>query len=111
MFTSLPAAGRAVMPTSTIDLTGGWDTIWGAVSSTDPTFFKVMTVVAVALLIGALIGFAWKKRNGGGNTKPLLWTIVVAAILAGPQVIIPIVLNIIEVLIDLIANIGGGATS
>ena len=87
---------------NTVGLVDGWNTLWGAISGVSPQFWTAVTVIGVALLVVAVIGFVWSKRTGRGNSQMLLWTIVIAALCAGPQALIPLVLKVVELLIDLV---------
>jgi len=91
--------------TASVDLTTGWNKLWSAISSAAPTFFNTLAVIGVALIVFAVLGWIWRKWRGGANSKNLMWGLAIGAVLAGPQLIIPAVLKIIEIVITIIVGL------
>lgn len=87
-----------------VNLKGGWGTFWGAITAGFPGITTLMTVIGVALVVFALIKWAWDRRRGGGmgqGSQPLWGALVPGAILAAPAVLFPLLLG----LLDWVANI------
>lgn len=85
-----------------VDMAGAWDEIWSAFTGAfDSDITTLLTVIGAILMIGAIIGFFWEKRRGGGgmggqgNSK-LMWVLAVGALFAAPQVILPFLLTIAD---------------
>ncbi len=85
-----------------VDLKGGWDTFWGAVSAPLSDLVNLLTVIGALLVIGSIIVYFWRRRRGGDTPAPLMWTLLVGAILCAPDAILPLFLG----LLDAIANAG-----
>ena len=87
---------------NTIDLSGKWDTLWaGLVGGTE--FGKItglLGVIGVAIVAMALIKWAWDRRRGGGaGQSGAVWgALLVGALLSAPDLIIPILLTILDVI-------------
>lgn len=88
-------------------LKDGWKAVWSAVTAgTGNGLGTLLLSVGVILMVLALGKWLWDKRKGGGgNSSALLWTAVVGAALAGPEVIFPIMLGIVDWLIDTVVGI------
>lgn len=88
------------------NLKDGWDAVWSAVKTGAPGLSELLLSVGVVLMVFALGKWLWDKRKGGGgNSSALLWTAVVGAALAGPEVIFPIMLGIVDWLINTVVGI------
>ena len=97
---------------SNIDLTSGWDTLWASiVGATGQTFTNVLTVVGVALMIFAAGKWIWSRRTGRGNSNDVTYSMVFGALLAGPQVVIPLILTFFELVINLGVGVFSGVVS
>lgn len=88
-----------------VDFKSGWSGFWNAVTSSWPKLATALTVIGLVLLIWSLIRYAWLKRKGQGNTNDLVFTTIVGAIFAGPQVILPLALGIFDLIINLLVGV------
>lgn len=58
-------------------------------------------MIGVAIIVIAVGKFIWdKKRGGGGGFGSLIWPLVIGGLLAGPDIIIPNLLWIAELVIN-----------
>lgn len=90
-----------------VSLKAGWTTLWGSVSSAAPGLTSMLTVIGVALVLIAVIGWIWqRRRGGGGQSSGMIWTLVVGAVLSAPAVVIPILLTIVDWIINTFINLG-----
>lgn len=97
VYTALPMAGE-------VNLHSGWATFWGAITAGFPGITTLMTVIGVALVVFALLKWAWDRRRGGGmgqGSQPLWGALIPGSILAAPSVLFPLLLG----LLDWVANI------
>lgn len=107
-FTFPPAptdeAVRALDETTRLDLHGSWDMLWGAVEAEAGVVVLLATVIGLCLVLGGVCGWAWQRRKnvGQGNNGVLFGAVVVGALFAAPAVLLPIVL----IIIDAIVNVG-----
>lgn len=93
-----------------IDLSGAWDTLWGAVTaSTGPILTNVLSVLGVIILVLAIFGYIWSRARGRGNAGGLVWAIVIGAVLAAPGVVFPILLTLIDLVINAVIDIVNAA--
>jgi hypothetical protein len=102
-----------------IDLSGGWDTLWG--SLTDATGFgnvmNLVTVIGVAIVVLAFLGWLWKKFSnrpvpgmGSGGGSGLVWAMIVGAVLTAPNLLLPTVLTFVDLLLNAGVSIFQGTT-
>lgn len=90
----------------TSNLSGAWDRFWGIVtgSSGVDTLFTILAIAGMLLIVGAVVKFLWeKRRGGGGNSQAMVWSIIAGGVLAGPSLLIPLVLRIVDFVINLVA--------
>jgi len=92
-----------------VNLSAAWTTFWSAINRGQiSTLLTIVTVIGLIVMVSALLGFVFKKRRGGGgDTKGLWWAIAIGALCSAPNVLIPVILK----LIDLIVNIVLGAVN
>lgn len=99
MFTYLPTADA-------VDFSGSWTTFWGAASPELNSIVTLLGIIGLLMVAGGIIMWIYRKsRGGGGNTSGLVWTIVIGGILAGPNFLIPIILNVVDFFINTIASV------
>jgi hypothetical protein len=56
----------------------------------------LLGVIGMLMVVGGILGWVFQRRKGGGGTAKFIWTFAIGAIIAGPQVIIPAVLKVID---------------
>lgn len=96
----LPTAADAV------DFAGSWDDFWSAAGPELNSIVTLLGIVGLLLVAGGIVMWIYRKsRGGGGNTSGLVWTIVVGGILAGPNFLIPIILNVVDFFINTVAGV------
>jgi len=97
---------------NTLDFSGAWSSFWSAITGT-ANIKGVLTlagVVGLLLVVGAIVTWLFQKRRGGGlaqGTSGLIITIVVGAILAGPNFAIPAILKVVDTLGNAVIKILG----
>lgn len=91
---------------NSVDFAAAWTTFWGAINRGEfSKLMTIITVIGVVVFVFALLGFAWQKRKGGGgNTKGLWWALAIGAVASAPNVIIPILLTIVDLVVNIIAG-------
>lgn len=89
-----------------VNFHGNWTTFWGAAQGQLGGILTLLGIIGLLLVAGAVIMWIYRKsRGGGGNTSGLVWTIVVGAILASPNFLIPMLLRVIDFFINTIAAV------
>lgn len=87
-----------------VNLAGGWNTLWGAISGVvGGQVMTILTIIGVIMVIASVAVYIFNKRRGGGVAQGLgsvLWTLVAGALLAAPQVIIPLLLTLLDLVIN-----------
>lgn len=87
-----------------INLAGGWSKFWTAVSAAIGTqILTLLTIIGVLMVVGAIIKWIFDKRRGGGamqGSGAVLWTLVAGSILAAPAIIVPLLLKILDAVIN-----------
>lgn len=92
-----------------VNLAGGWNTLWSAISTViGGQIMLILTIIGVIMVVFAIGKYFFDKRRGGSAGQGLgvvLWTLVFGSILAAPQVIIPLLLTILDLVINAIIAI------
>lgn len=91
-----------------VDLAGQWSSFWERVNQGGwDRLSQLMTWVGIILVISAVVGWAWKKRHGGGGggSQAVMWAAGIGAFLSAPQVVIPIVLTLVDLLANLVLRL------
>jgi hypothetical protein len=100
---------RTVGDVVTVDLAGAWDKMWSAIQLvTGEEVTTLLTFIGAVLVIFAIGKFIFDKRRGGGATSGLtavIWTLVAGALLAAPNLIIPLALTLLDWIINAIVKI------
>jgi hypothetical protein len=97
--------------TGEIDLSGGWTTVWNAISGPLATFTTFLTAVGVIIIVMAVLKFLWDKRRGSGGggggqgASSIGWAIALGAVLAGPNLILPLVLEVVDIFANAAINL------
>ena len=96
----------AVVPMAGVDLAGKWNAFWGKVQGPAKGVFTLLAIIGMLLIVGAAITWLWQKRKGGGggNSQPLIVAIILGAIFAGPDFIIPTILKVVDFAVELVKN-------
>lgn len=87
---------------SSVDLSGQWGTVWAAFKAAIPGLPRLMGIIAVIMVVVAIITWLWGKRRSirAGDNQIMIGAIVVASVLAAPDLLIPLLLTIIDGLIN-----------
>lgn len=88
-----------------VNLEGSWSQLWGRISGVAPGLFTLLAMIGVGLLVFALATFIWKKRSGGANPQSLMWSAAIGALLSAPSIIIPMLLKLIDLVINLVLGV------
>lgn len=96
------------MTMASVNLASGWSQVWGAVSSAiGSSGTNLLTAIGVIIAIGSVVSFLWERKKGGqGNHHKVLYGLLFGALLAGPVVVIPILLTIADFAINIVLGIG-----
>ena len=87
-----------------MDLVGGWNQLWGAITG-GGNIGVVMAIIGVAIIVVSIVMWIIKKRGGGGAGGAMggfpWWPVIGGAVLAGPTLMIPLILNIVQAVIKI----------
>lgn len=86
-----------------MDLVGGWDNLWNGITGSS-NIGLVMAVVGVALIAFFMLKWLWQKRNGAGGGFPWIG-VGLGAVLAGPEWLFPLLLRILQLIINIVVGI------
>ena len=95
---------------------GWWENIWGTIEANLGGYQALLETVATLILVGAIIKYFWDKRKGGGGyggsgqNSTVIWTMAVAAMIALPGVILPLVLGVVDVLVNFGIDLVSGSS-
>lgn len=105
--TAVPAAAG-----TTIDLHDSWGKLWGAVTAGFPQLPTILTVVGLILLVSAFLKYLWDRRRGqGGNHHPVIGAMCVGAVFAAPAFLLPVVLTLLDGVMNIAANLFSSVSS
>ena len=90
----------------TIDLESGFQTFWSAIPNSAGVA-TVLTAIGVLIILFTVVPWIWQRRKGGfQGMQGFPWMgVVFAAVLAGPQVVIPLLLRVLSLLTNLLIQL------
>lgn len=90
-----------------IDLVSAWNTFWNTVGGViSGPVQTTITVIGIGLILFTVVKYLWDKRRGtGGKTSPIWWTLVFGGVLIAPQVLIPLLLSVLQWVINLVIKV------
>lgn len=98
-----------LLPLLEINLAGQWQTLWGPLSKTGIT--GVLSFVAFVVALIAIVKYFMARAKGGGaDSRGLLWTGIFCLILAAPQILVPILLTMLDWILNFALNVFGSLT-
>lgn len=117
MFNSMSLAAYSQVSTlaakngDTINLKKSWETFFGAIEQTSGfgRILNLLSIIGVVLVAFAVVKWAWDRRRGlnGGGSGAIWGALLIGAILSAPNLLIPIVLQIFDLLVNSISKIWG----
>jgi len=93
---------------ASVNLSTNWSSINSSLTSAlgGSQLSSMLAIVGTVLVVFAVAKWLWdRRRNQGGNHQALLYTLVFGGVLAAPDVIIPMLLSILDVVINLGINL------
>jgi hypothetical protein len=98
----------SILAADKINLSSGWTTFWEGISGSLGGLPTLMTAIGALLVVGAIGKWMWEKRRGGGGgggggggkSEGIIWALALGAMLAAPNLLIPIFLKTL----DIVAN-------
>lgn len=96
---------------STLNLVTAWNTLWKQLTAWAPGLGTILAVVGILVIAIFLGKWAWDKRRGNGGGGFPTMAVVFGLILAGPTIVIPAVLSIIQVLVAIVISMIGWFTT
>jgi hypothetical protein len=87
---------------ASIDFVSSWTTAWNSISAPLGSFTKFIGAIGALMVVAGVVGYVWERRRSGagGNHQKLIWTIIIGAILSAPGVMIPVVLVIVDYIVN-----------
>ncbi len=98
--TLIPLAGD-------VDLSGQWGGLWSTFKTAVPGLPALMGTVAVILVVFAIFSWLWGKRRNikAGDNQAMIGAMIFASVLAAPDLLIPVLLTIIDGLINFVITL------
>jgi hypothetical protein len=102
------AAGPVDIQAGAVNISGQWSTLWGAITSAAPSITGILSAVGALLIIMALVMWIVKRRTqrGMGDMTAVWGSAIVGALLLAPAVVIPLVLTVLDLIINIVISLG-----
>lgn len=97
----------------TVDFVTSWTTLWTPIrNAVGGQVVTIIAVVGVALVVFSFISFLWRRRRGGGvaGMGSLVVPLTIGAILAGPDVVVPLLLHAAQAVVNVAVGVGNTLT-
>jgi len=100
-----------IIGASSVNLVTGWNTVWSAVQTALGPLATLLTAVGAVMVVGGILKWIWDRRRSGGGGgggqghSALIWTIIIGAVLASPDLLIPFFLTVADFIINAIVNL------
>ena len=96
---------------STLNLVTAWNTLWAQLTSWAPGLGTILAVVGMIIIAVSVGKWFWDKRRGSGGGGFPTMAVILGLLLAGPTVVIPVVLAIVQVLFSVVVSMIAWFTS
>jgi hypothetical protein len=85
-----------------------WSDVWDPISSAFDGGIKLLAIIGVCLAVFAILKWVWDRRKGGGGGgQGLIWMMLIGATLAVPDIILPMILQLIDWIIEAVIALAG----
>ena len=106
---AVQAKSMVLLPTA-VKLEDAWKEFWGAITGPAAGILKIATWVGVVIVVAAVFAWLFERKRGGGvmsgqKSQGLIWAIVLGAVLAGPDLLIPLVLKIADWVVNTVTGL------
>lgn len=102
---TLLAQNGAATSGNKVNLAGLWDQKWAEIAPGNEALLEAMGLVGLVVLVGALIMWVWRRNQGQSQGMTSLWpAMAIGALLSAPGVMLPAVLNIIDIVMNMVLN-------
>lgn len=93
-----------ILAATNIDLSGSWDSFWGTFQGSIGPVMTLITMVGMLLVVGSVLKWLWDRRRGGGGgggggmggANTVMWTLLLGATLAAPNLLIHQILTFLD---------------
>ena len=84
-----------------IDLVSGFNTLWNNLPNSGPIGI-ILAAVGALIIVLTVLPWLWQRRKGGASgLGGFPWmAVVIAALLAGPKVVFPVLLGVLGLVIN-----------
>jgi len=89
---------------SNLNLLNAWNTLWAQITSWAPGLGLILAVVGLLIIVFFVGKWGWDKRRGNGGGGFPTMALVFGLLLAGPTVVVPVILSILQVLFVVIVS-------
>ncbi len=96
-----------------INLESSWNTLWGNIQQSVGSLLTILGYVGMLLVVGSVLKWLWDRRRGQGGQgfqahSHVVYTLVLGAVLAAPDVMIPWMLGALDAVANGISSVGKG---
>jgi ABC-type glycerol-3-phosphate transport system permease component len=89
-----------------VNFSANWANLWSLLAPQLASILQFVGVIGIIIVVVSLITYAVQRRRGsGGNTSAVVGACILGAVLCSPQVLIPIVLIILDILINTVIQL------
>lgn len=101
-------AAPVIVQAGAIDISSQWSTLWGAVTSGAPQLTGILSAVGALLIIAAIVMWVIKRRTqrGLGDMTAVWGSLILGAVLLAPSVVIPLILKLIDIIVNIVVSLG-----
>lgn len=91
-----------------INLKGQWGTLWDTLKTAVPSLPTILGMLALVMVVLAIVSWLWGKRRNirGGDNQPMIGAVIVAAVFAAPDLVIPLLLTVIDGIGNFVIQLG-----
>jgi hypothetical protein len=92
-----------------VNLSGQWNTLWGTLKQAVPGLPTILGMLALILVVLAIVSWVWGRRRNitASNNQPLIGAIIVAAVFAAPDLVLPLLLTIVDGVANFVIRLAG----
>lgn len=96
---------------SDVNMSRTWSDVWDSLDRALGPISDLIAGIGVILVVFSVVKWLWDRRRGGGGgmgggqASGVMWTLLVGAVLIAPSVLLPLILTILDAVVNAVVHL------